>query len=150
MTSSGTDTPNWGRLPVICWAIAGVFCFLLTRDLYGRTPAWIAVLLFATLPFFFAIGFFMTPDAPLTAAWAGTLYFLSQALLRSRAGVWWAAGLCLGLGLLSKYTIALLGPAALLYMLMNPDARRWLEQALPLCDVVTVIRTASGSDPARN
>ena len=131
-TSVFGDTEFGVRLSAYCcWAIAGVFCFLLTRDLYGRTPAWIAVLLFATLPFFFTIGFFMTPDAPLTAAWAGTLYFLSQTLLRSRAGVWWAAGLCLGLGLLSKYTIALLGPAALLYMLMNPDARRWLRRPQP-------------------
>lgn len=97
-----------------CWAAAAAFCFLLTRELYGRAAAWMAVLLLATLPFFFGIGFFMTPDAPLTAAWAGALYFLSQALLRERSAAWWGVGLCLGLGLLSKYTIALLGPAALL------------------------------------
>lgn len=37
----------------------------------------------------------------------------------------------MGLGLLSKYTIVLLGPAAFLFMLMDPKSRRWLGQVEP-------------------
>lgn len=115
----------------LCWLVAAAFCFRLTQELYGKTAAVIAVLLLATLPFFFAIGLVMTPDAPLTAAWAGALFYLARALLQGRGRAWLGVGVCLGLGMLSKYTIALLGPAALLFMAMHPAARTWLRRAAP-------------------
>jgi dolichol-phosphate mannosyltransferase len=73
----------------------------------------------------------MTPDAPLTAAWAATLFFLERALIAGRSAAWWGAGVSLGLGLLSKYTIAMLVPAAFIFMLVDPDARRWLRHWTP-------------------
>jgi len=66
--------------------------------------------LVAILPIFFGFGLVMTPDAPLTACWAGALYFLYCALIHEQRHAWIGAGICLGLGMLSKYTIALLGP----------------------------------------
>lgn len=115
----------------LCWIVAALFCFRLTQDLYGKSAACIAALLFATLPFFFAVGLVMTPDAPLTAAWAGALFFLGRALLEGRRGAWLGVGLCIGLGLLSKYTIALLGPAGLLFMAIAPRSRAWFTRPWP-------------------
>jgi dolichol-phosphate mannosyltransferase len=63
--------------------------------------------------------------------WSASLFFLERALLQGRAGAWWGAGLSLGLGLLSKYTIALLGPAALLFVLVDRPSRRWLRRFEP-------------------
>jgi dolichol-phosphate mannosyltransferase len=91
----------------------------------------VAVLLFCILPFFFATGLLMTPDAPLTAAWGGALYFLERALIGNRRAAWWGVGVCVGLGMLSKYTIALLAPATLLFILLDPGSRRWLWQPGP-------------------
>ncbi len=79
----------------------------------------------AILPIFFSVGLLMTPDAPLIACWSGTLYFLYRALIEESRHAWLGVGVCLGLGMLSKYTIALLGPAALLFMVMDPRSRRW-------------------------
>ncbi|MBL4700492.1 MAG: glycosyltransferase family 39 protein [Phycisphaeraceae bacterium] len=116
-----------------CWLVTLVFVYKLTIDLFDKSTAMRAVLLTAVLPFYFFTGFMMTPDAPLTACWAGSLYFLQQALLRDKRKAWYGVGIFLGLGLLSKYTIALLGPAALLAMLLIPQARkqyRWIEPYL--------------------
>jgi dolichol-phosphate mannosyltransferase len=85
----------------------------------------------SALPFFFGIGLVATPDATLTAAWAGALYFLGRALLEGKARAWIGVGICLGLGLLAKYTIALLIPASGLFMLLDAGARRWWRRPQP-------------------
>jgi dolichol-phosphate mannosyltransferase len=115
----------------LMWLVTAYFAFRLTRELFGKTSAFVAVLLVAMLPFFFSTGFLMMPDVPLTAAWAGTLLYLERALIGGKGRAWWGVGLLLGLGMLSKYTIALLGPATLLYIILEPRARRWLFRPEP-------------------
>ncbi len=109
----------------LAWLVTAFFCFRLTRDLFDPAVAFRTLLFLAILPFFFGIGLVMTPDAPLVACWAGMLYFLERALLGGRHSAWWGAGICAGLGMLSKYTIALLGPAVLLFLLADRESRRW-------------------------
>ncbi|MDL2398236.1 glycosyltransferase family 39 protein [Rhizobium mayense] len=115
----------------LAWIVTCFFAFRLSRNLSGKSAAFVSVLLVAILPFFFSTGFMMMPDVPLTAAWAGTLYFLERALIGGRRRAWWGVGLCMGLGMLSKYTIALLGPATLIFLLLDARARRWLLRPEP-------------------
>lgn len=124
---------EWGvRLPSLgCWGIAALFLFRLARELYGKTEALVALMLLGGLPIYFATGMVMTPDAPLYAAWAACLYFLQQALLRGRPKAWLGVGLCLGLGMLSKYTIGTLGPAMILFLLLDRTSRRWMLRKEP-------------------
>ena len=124
---------------LILWAVAAAYCFRLTRNLYGKTSAFIALLLYSSLPFFFATGFLMMPDAPLTAAWAGSLFFLERALLGGRREAWLGAGICLGLGMLSKYSIALLGPAILIFVALDQPSRKWLRSPLPYGSAVIAL-----------
>jgi dolichol-phosphate mannosyltransferase len=119
-----------------CGAIASFFTYRLTRDMFGEASGLVAVVLAQTLPFFFLTGILMTPDAPLTAAWAGALYFLYRALIKDQARAWWGGGLCLGLGLLSKYTIALLGFSTLLFMVIDARSRHWLKRFEPYAAVL--------------
>ncbi len=114
-----------------CAAVAAFFIFRLTRNLFGEASAVLALIMTQALPFFFLSGMLMTPDAPLTAAWAASLHFLERALIGGRARAWWWAGLCLGLGMLSKYTIGLLGLAALIFMLNDRQSRSWLRRWQP-------------------
>lgn len=116
---------------VVYWLIAASFSFALTKALFDKSTALVALLLLSVLPFFFASGFVMTPDTPLIACWAGALYFLAQALIKERRLAWWGVGVCIGLGMLSKYTIALLGPATLLFLLVNPRSRHLLFKPEP-------------------
>jgi dolichol-phosphate mannosyltransferase len=114
-----------------CGAITSVFVYRLARNLFGEASALAAMLLAQTLPFFFLSGFLMTPDAPLTAAWAASLYYLERALIAERPGAWWRAGICLGLGMISKYSIALLAPVTLAFMISDPKSRRWFRHFEP-------------------
>ena len=130
----------------LCWGLTGYFSFRLSETLFDRKTAWCALLLICLLPIFFGAGLFATPDAPLICSWAGLLYFLHKALFRESRFAWFGAGLWLGLGMISKYTMAFLGPGLLVFMLIDPHARKflfklqpWLALLLALCIFSPVI-----------
>jgi dolichol-phosphate mannosyltransferase len=108
-----------------CGLIASFFTYRLTRNLFGESAALAALVLAQVLPFFFLSGLLMTPDAPLTAAWAAELYFLERALVAERSAAWLGVGLALGVGAISKYSIGLLVPVTCAFMLWDAHARRW-------------------------
>lgn len=108
---------------ILCSLVTAGFSAALASRWFGKTAAAVTLALVAVLPFSFTSGVIMTPDAPLAAAWTGALYFLWCALVETRPRAWWGAGVCLGLGLLAKYTIALLGAGALAFVLVDRRAR---------------------------
>jgi dolichol-phosphate mannosyltransferase len=114
-----------------CGAIASLFVFRLTRNAFGEPAAWLALAMVQVLPFFFLSGMLMTPDAPLTAAWAASLYFFERALFGGGRRMWSWAGFAMGVGLLAKYTIAMLGVAMLLFMVQNAPSRPWFRRWEP-------------------
>ena len=122
-----------------CSLVTSVFAYRLADLLYGRRAALITLLLIQGLPFFFLSGWVMTPDAPLTACWAGMLYFLARVFFAGSTRAWWGLGVCLGVGMLSKYTVALLGPATLLFLALDPTSRPWFRRALPYAAVALAV-----------
>jgi dolichol-phosphate mannosyltransferase len=109
----------------LCWLVTAYFSYRLTLKIFDRQAALGAVLLLAVLPLYFGVGFLMTPDAPLHAAWSALLYFGYRALLENDSVSWAGFGISLGLGLLSKYTIVLPGLCFALFMLVDRRARGW-------------------------
>ena len=131
-TSLFGDTEFGVRFGALCCGAAtAFFVFRLTRTMLGEHSALLALGLAQILPFFFFSGTLMTPDAPLTAAWAASLYCLDRALIGGQSRAWIAAGLSMGVGLISKYTIGLLGVATLLFMVLDPPSRRWFRRWEP-------------------
>ena len=126
-----------------CGAVTSFFSYRLTRNLFGESSALAALLLAQTLPFFFLSGLLMTPDAPLTAAWAASLYFLERALIGNRSRPWLCAGLSLGIGVVSKYSIGLLGPVVLVFMLWDAKSRRWWTRWEPYAAVLIALAVFS-------
>jgi dolichol-phosphate mannosyltransferase len=124
---------------IFCAAATAYFTYRLTRNLFDASTALLAMVLSQVLPFFFAAGMVMTPDTPLVAAWAAELYFLERALVAGRSGAWWGVGLSMGIGLLSKYSIVLLALTALVFMLVDPQARRWLRRWQPYAAAVLAV-----------
>ena len=114
-----------------CWFITAYFSYRLSSKLFCRSAAIGAVVLVAWLPFYFGAGLIITPDAPLLAAWSALLYFLYRALIAGDNGSWVGVGVSLGLGMISKYTIVLLGPAILCFMLFDRKARGWFLRPAP-------------------
>lgn len=128
------------RIPaMLCWVLTSFFSFKLAQ-LINRGTGWYAVMFLSILPFFFLQSLAMTPDMPLLACWSASLYSLYRALVKNEKTAWYIAGIWLGLGMLSKYSIVLLGPATLLYMCITPNARSWFLRKEPyLCALIAIL-----------
>jgi dolichol-phosphate mannosyltransferase len=124
---------------LVCWLATASFSYGLTKNLYGRGAAFRSLLLLSIQPVFFTVGLVMTPDAPLTVCWSATIFFLYQAFFLEKPKAWIAVGIFLGLGMISKYTIVLLGPAILLFILIDPQSRRWLLRPGPYLAVLIAL-----------
>jgi dolichol-phosphate mannosyltransferase len=123
-----------------CGIVVIFFTYRLARRLVDREGAIVAAALAAVLPyFFFAGGGMMTPDTPLAAAWVAALYFFHRALVGGERPAWLGVGVAMGLGLLSKYTIALLAPAALVFCLLDKRARECLLRPEPYLAILVAL-----------
>ena len=75
----------------LCWFITAYFAYKLTREVLNKACANRALMIVTVLPPYFSFGWFMSPDAPLTACWAMAIYYIHQALVRKtrrRGGAW--------------------------------------------------------------
>jgi dolichol-phosphate mannosyltransferase len=122
-----------------CAAVMATFVYRFALRLVDQPAALMAAAFSVLMPYaFFVEGLLITPDAPLAAAWAGALYFLHRALVGEERRAWYGAGIALGIGMLSKYTIVILGPAALAFCLLDRRARAWLLRPQPYLAVLIV------------
>ena len=113
------------------WFVTAYFVFKLAKEIFNKAIATRALVLVAILPAYFSFGYFMSPDAPLTACWAAAVYFIYQALIKENKLAWIYFGIALGLGMSSKYTIILLAAAIVLFMLFDKRARQWFLRPQP-------------------
>jgi 4-amino-4-deoxy-L-arabinose transferase-like glycosyltransferase len=72
-----------------------------------------------------------TPDMPSLVASAAFVYFLSRVQVRDDAGSWLGAGVAVGLGLLAKFSVLFLGAGALVWLVADRHARKWLLSPWP-------------------
>jgi dolichol-phosphate mannosyltransferase len=123
----------------LCWLATAWFSYRLARDLLGRAAAYRALALVAVLPVFFFFGLFMSPDAPLAACWAAALYLMHRIVVRDEPRAWLWLGVAIGLGMISKYTIALLAAAFALFVLIDRPSRKWLARPEPYVAVLIAL-----------
>ncbi|MFY9326527.1 MAG: glycosyltransferase family 39 protein [Georgfuchsia sp.] len=120
----------------LCWFVTAFFSFRLTRDIFDRTTAYCAVALVAMLPVYYLSGQFISPDAPLIAFWSMAAYYAHKAIVADEKRAWLWLGVAIGLGAISKYTIALLGAGIILFVIAHRDARKWLSRPEPYIAIV--------------
>jgi 4-amino-4-deoxy-L-arabinose transferase-like glycosyltransferase len=134
-TAVGGDSPLFLRLGgwLLTWAGFGLAFAAARRWFPGadRGLAWEYLLLLNLTVIFPGAGIVQTPDTPLFACWMGALYFTAGVVREGRARDWYGLGLCLGLGMLGKYTMVLLVPGILLLLLLAPSQRPWLARKEP-------------------
>ncbi len=124
---------------ILCWFATAFFSFKFTQLIKPGAGIY-AVMLLSILPFFFLHSLVITPDLPLIVCWSAAIYYLYRAQVLDQSYAWYVAGLWLGLGLLSKYTIVLTGCSALCYLVMVPHARTWFLRKEPyLCLLITAL-----------
>lgn len=126
-TALAGDTPLGVRLlGPLSLAFGSVLLARAAEALYpGRQAGpWAAALLNATLLAGLGAAT-MTPDTPLLFFWTCALWALAR-LVRSGNGAWWlAVGAFAGLALASKYTAVLFGAGVVIWLVLDPAARRW-------------------------
>jgi hypothetical protein len=110
--------------------------FLTGRRLFGAWAGFWAALLLNLAPVFsMSVGIFFQPEGPLMLFWLATVWCLIHVLLdepKHHAVGWWgAAGVMLGLAMLSKYSALFLVAGAGLFILARKDQRRWLTHPGP-------------------
>lgn len=132
-TRVGGDTEFFVRLPaVLLSAGTALLTFLLAHRLCRSKKAGLeAVLLLAAMPLAEAGSILMTIDAPLVFFWSLTLFLIHRALTTDGIAWWVLAGIGLGLGLLSKYTMAAMVPQISLYLALSRGHRFWLRRSGP-------------------
>ena len=90
-----------------------------------------AALGFATLPLASFYGVAASTDALLLLCWTAAMYSLWLAL-QGHAWGWVGLGLSAGLGLLAKYSMAVLGPSVVLVLLHRPWRVHWHPARAPI------------------
>ena len=142
--------------PVILGIAGALFLAATARRVAGDTAAFWLAAAFAAMPL--ASGLVLaTPDAPLLAAAAATLYCLVRALqapsgTRAELPWWCAAGVALGLAVASKYTAAILPIGIFMGFLASPLRARlatpgpYLATGISLLVFLPVIRWNAAND----
>lgn len=111
---------------IIVYSATAVIVYQLGKAVYGEAVGTWSAIAFASMPLVGFNSLFVSTDAPLMFFWALALLCFRHALQRGHIGWWLATGVVAGLGLLSKYTMAVLAIGLLAYLLADRDKRRWL------------------------
>jgi len=112
-------TGRLGTMVVAALAFVFVSGLLVHAGIRERSAHLAGLLLFNFNLFALGVGIFTTPDVALITAWCAALHEAAAALAGRRRR-WIGAGIAVGLGLLSKYTMVLIGPV-LLWALWRMD-----------------------------
>jgi hypothetical protein len=130
--TEGNDLPAMlasGRAMIAC--LSAMLClviYLWARDLFGRRGALIALLLAAFSPNLLAHGGLITSDTAAALGFTIAVFSWWRLLHRPSLGRLVVAGLCAGFLALSKYSVVLFAPIALVLLivrLMRPGALRF-------------------------
>jgi dolichol-phosphate mannosyltransferase len=125
----GTNELGTRFATILFGCITTWLIYLLTRAVYGERAAVASIAFSTFLPFFIGNGLYASPDAPVGACWAAVLVLLVRIFARGeespRIMDWVLLGAVFGLGLLSKYTIALLGISIALLCISRRELRVW-------------------------
>ncbi|MFZ5996914.1 MAG: glycosyltransferase family 39 protein [Nitrospirota bacterium] len=136
-------------MAVIFSALSSIVLFKLVEHMYqgknaigsgepasslpGRDLGALAALLFQIIPLFATFGVVFTIDAPFVFFWILSLFLFYAAITseqKNRQWMYWLlTGIAVGLGLLTKYTMALFYICA--FLLLLSDKRHFLKTARP-------------------
>ena len=129
---------------VVLSAASSLLLYMLGRGLYDEKTGLASALLIQTVPLYSAYGMLFTIDSPFIFFWVLSLYLLQRLLQRQPHEkqkipfdyYWLLLGVSVGLGLLTKYTMAFFYISGLLFMLTSKDTRQLLKTPGPYIAVI--------------
>lgn len=115
------------RLPaLILNTITCILAYFLSKRIFNKLIAQIALLLYIASPFIEGAFFLITPDVPLLFFWLLTLYCLYIGIFENKIKYLYFAGISCGFALLSKYIAILLLPSTFIYLIVSNKYRKLL------------------------
>ncbi len=137
-TRLGGHTEFWVRLPAVLLGtvVAVLAYFLARRTFQSERAGFLSIAFLSLMPLYAAGSILMTIDPPFVFFWGLAGIFLWRAVRRRGEMAWFGFGLAFGFGLLSKYTMFMLLPCALLWLVASPKLRPWLRRREPYEAVV--------------
>jgi 4-amino-4-deoxy-L-arabinose transferase-like glycosyltransferase len=132
-TALGGSTDLFVRLPAVLLSSGTTLCvFGLMKSLFHDARLALATAIFLhIIPLFAAGALLMTIDAPLVFFWTLMLWLVYHALVNDRVSCWYAAGIALACGLLSKYAMGYVVLSLWLFLAASPRYRGWLGRKEP-------------------
>jgi membrane-associated phospholipid phosphatase len=121
---------------VIFSALTSLLLYKLGKELYDEKVGVSSALLLQIIPLFSAYGVIFTIDSPFIFFWALSLALFYRALRRQGWADWLILGISVGLGLLTKYTMAMFYLCAFLFLLFSPMHRPRLRTAGPYLSLI--------------
>ncbi len=124
---------------VVFSAFSSLLLFRLGRELYDEKTGSAAALLLQIVPLFSVFGIVLTIDSPFIFFWILSLYLFHHSIRKDGQTSllpWSLLGISIGLGLLTKYTMAFFPLSAFLLMLIRKDCRKFLKTAGPYLGLI--------------
>lgn len=97
-------------------ALSSIYLYKLGRDMFNEKVGALSAILFQMIPLYSAFGVIFTIDSPFVFFWISSLYLLWKAIRHDSLSNWLSLGTSVGLGLLTKYTMAFFYLCALLFI----------------------------------
>ncbi len=143
------DTPFGIRiLAVVCSLLSSIFIYKIGKKLLSDRVGLISGILFQAIPLFSVFGIIFTIDSPFILFWILSIYVFLVAL-EGRKVYWLILGIIIGLGLLTKYTMAFFYLCMFVYLIkIQRDYAVSLEDkkinifknpALYLCIIISIV-----------
>jgi 4-amino-4-deoxy-L-arabinose transferase-like glycosyltransferase len=132
-TALGGGTELFVRLPAVLLSAGTTVCvFSLLKALFDDVRlALVTAAFLHVIPLFAAGALLMTIDPPLIFFWTLMLCLVYRALSENRVVYWYAAGVALACGLLSKYAMGYVVVSLWLFLATSPHYRVWLRRKEP-------------------
>lgn len=132
-TALGGSTEVFVRLPAVLFSAGTTVCvFGLIKALFDDVKLALSTAIFLQIiPLFAAGALLMTIDPPLVFFWTVMLWLAYRALSEARAGYWYATGIALACGLLSKYAMGYALLSLWLFLATSLRYRDWLRRKEP-------------------
>lgn len=114
-TTFGDEAWQIRLVNIFCISVSSWFLFLLLKDIYNQKVAFLTIFTTLLLPYAQAGYSVTTTDMPFLLFWVLGVYFAYQVIFYGKAKDFIFLGIILGLGFISKYSMALLGGGLFLY-----------------------------------
>jgi 4-amino-4-deoxy-L-arabinose transferase-like glycosyltransferase len=113
-------------LPILSLFVTSIAVCGTVLELYSDRRLAVLATLWLNAMILVGLGaIFATPDPPSIMFWGLTVWALARLRQTANPSLWIIIGLFAGLGCVSKYTNLFLGPGILLWLAVDPKARRW-------------------------